>query len=70
LINAIYKDELVPAVFDDALFQLIAGLRKSLDPLVNQLCPKMTGSCLQNIRGVGYKLVVDLPAYDFDEAQT
>ena len=70
LINAIYKDELVSAVFDDALFQLIAGLRKSLDPLVNQLCPEMTGSCLQNIRGVGYKLVVDLPAYDFDEAQT
>ncbi len=46
---------------EDALFQLVTALRKSLDPLVQRLCPAMTTSCIQNVRGVGYRLIVDLP---------
>lgn len=61
LINAIYKDEKAPEVLDDALFQLITTLRKSLDPMVKALCPAVKASCIHNIRGVGYSLVVDLP---------
>ncbi|MCB0171432.1 MAG: winged helix-turn-helix domain-containing protein [Anaerolineae bacterium] len=61
LINAIYNDEKAPEVLDDALFQLITTLRKLLDPLVKDLCPNLTSSCVQNVRGVGYRLVVDLP---------
>ncbi len=61
LINAIYHDEKAPEVMDDALFQLVTALRKALDELVRQLCPAMTQSCVQNVRGVGYRLVVDLP---------
>ena len=51
-----------PPVIDDALFQLVTALRKSLDGPVKRLCPAMTSSCIQNVRGVGYRLVVDLPA--------
>jgi DNA-binding response OmpR family regulator len=61
LIQALYQAEKVQDIYDDALFQLITSLRKSLDPFVKQLCPAMTGSCIQNVRGVGYRLVVDLP---------
>lgn len=61
LINAIYNDDKAPEVLDDALFQLVTTLRKLLDPLVEELCPAMTSSCIQNVRGVGYRLVVDLP---------
>jgi DNA-binding winged helix-turn-helix (wHTH) protein len=61
LIQALYQAEKVQDVYDDALFQLITSLRKSLDPFVKRLCPAMTGSCIQNVRGVGYRLVVDLP---------
>ena len=61
LINALYKDEKAPEVLDDALFQLVTTLRRFLDPLVKELCPGMTTSCIQNVRGVGYCLVVDLP---------
>jgi hypothetical protein len=62
LIDALYEDEKAPEVLDDALFQLVTALRKSLDPLVKDLCPGMTTSCIQNVRGVGYRLVVDLPS--------
>lgn len=61
LINALYHDEKAPEVLDDALFQLVTALRKALNPLVKELCPNMTASCIQNVRGVGYRLIVDLP---------
>jgi hypothetical protein len=62
LINKIYKGEKAQEVLEDALFQLVTALRKSLDTLVQCLCPTMTTSCVQNVRGVGYRLIVDLPA--------
>jgi DNA-binding winged helix-turn-helix (wHTH) protein len=61
LISMIYEGEKAQEVLEDALFQLITALRKSLDPLVKRLCPAMTTSCIQNVRGVGYTLIVDLP---------
>ncbi|MCB0214464.1 MAG: winged helix-turn-helix transcriptional regulator, partial [Anaerolineae bacterium] len=61
LINAIYTDEKAPEVLDDALFQLVTTLRKCLDPLVKELCPEIKTSCIQNVRGVGYSLVLNLP---------
>lgn len=60
LITTLYGDSAAD-VFDDALFQLIAALRKAIDPLIKQLCPAMTESVIQSVRGVGYRLVVDLP---------
>lgn len=61
LISALYQDDKAPEVMDDALFQLVTALRKSLDSLVQDLCPAMTASSIQNVRGVGYQLIVDLP---------
>jgi DNA-binding response OmpR family regulator len=61
IIKALYEDEQAPEVMDDALFQLVTALRRVLDPLVSKLCPDMTSSCIQNVRGVGYCLIVDLP---------
>ncbi len=62
LIAALYPEEKAADVFDDALFQLITGLRKAIDPPVKQLCPALTDdSVVQSIRGVGYRLVVELP---------
>lgn len=66
LINTLYPEAKAPDVFDDALFQLVAALRKALDRLVKRLCPQMTTSCLQNVRGVGYRLIVDLPTQAAD----
>lgn len=61
IINILYQDEKAQDVYDDALFQLITALRKSLDPLVTRLCPAMTKTCIRNIRSIGYKLIVNLP---------
>lgn len=62
IINMLYQGEKVQDVYDDALFQLVTALRKSLDPLVTRLCPAMTKTCIQNVRGIGYRLMVNLPA--------
>ena len=60
LINAIYPDEKAPEVLEDALFQLVTALRRVLDGLVKKkLNPDFRGSCLQNVRGVGYRLILD-----------
>ena len=55
------KEELIAALYDDALFQLVTTLRKSLDVAVKKLCPDMTTSCIQNVWGIGYRLSIDLP---------
>jgi len=61
LINAIYPDEKAPEVMEDALFQLVTALRRVLDGLVKKkLNPDFRGSCVQNVRGVGYRLVFDV----------
>jgi len=57
LIEALYPDEEGEGVSDDALFQLVTALRKLLDPLAKSLCPEMT-TCIENVRGVGYRLVL------------
>lgn len=59
LIEALYPDEEGEGISDDALFQLVTALRKLLDPLVKSLCPEMTTTCIENVRGVGYRLVLD-----------
>jgi len=59
LISLLYGEE-AQETYDDSLFQLVAALRKLLEEPVKQLCPTMSTSCIQNIRGVGYRLLVDL----------
>ena len=54
-------------MLEDALFQLVTALRRVLDGLVKKkLNPDFRGSCLQNVRGVGYRLVLDVAG---DEAE-
>ena len=61
LINALYGAEEGQEIYEDSLFQLITSLRRVLDPVVQTLAPAMTESCIQNVRGVGYRLLDALP---------
>ena len=63
LLQKTYPYERSFDVMDDALFQLVTALRKIMDDLVTQLNSNVTESCVQNVRGVGYRLVLDLPIY-------
>jgi DNA-binding winged helix-turn-helix (wHTH) protein len=67
LINVLYPGEKALDVMDDALFQLVTALRKSLDRPVKEVCPAMTRSCIENMRGIGYRLIVDLPTSAADQ---
>ncbi len=61
LIKRLYGEENSYEMFEDPLFQLVTALRRMLDPAVRRLCPNLKGSCVQNVRGVGYLLQTDLP---------
>jgi len=61
LIQALYPGEKAYDTFDDALFQVVAALRRFIDDPVKRLCPDMSESIVQNVWGVGYCLVIDLP---------
>ncbi|MEM7347530.1 MAG: AAA family ATPase [Chloroflexota bacterium] len=61
LIQAIYPSDQPDAVSNNSITQLIKTARSELDPLVKTLCPAMTKSIIENVRKVGYRLVVDLP---------
>lgn len=43
-------------VSDQAVAQLIRRLRKKIDPLVREMINEPTYTCVENIRGVGYRL--------------
>lgn len=64
LINSLYPEEKAPEVMDDALFQLVTALRRSLIALLKKLSPTISHNFIENVRGLGYRLVVDLPRKD------
>ncbi|MEM7029173.1 MAG: AAA family ATPase [Chloroflexota bacterium] len=61
LIRKLYPNEDPEHITDDAVFQLIAALRGEVDIPIKRLCPNLTESFIQNVRGIGYRLLVDLP---------
>jgi hypothetical protein len=61
LLHTLYPEDKTYEVTEDSLFQLISSLRREIDPLVKNLYPAMASSFVQNVRSVGYRLVVELP---------
>ncbi|MEM7029172.1 MAG: winged helix-turn-helix domain-containing protein [Chloroflexota bacterium] len=61
LIRHLYPLDEPEHITDDSIFQLITALRNEIDIPVKRLCPTLSESFVQNVRGAGYRLLVDLP---------